>query len=1478
MIKYPIFIEIFIRKFYNLTITNFMRLGYKQIAFISTLIISLFITTFSFGQTITSPTSSSAHTNPIPITLTIPEAYSSAQIIFTSTSGNYSNTISLKAGIVSNTSYSFSLSSNNLLSSSDITSASHASLPDDTYNIVLVYRNSTNTTTNTSATTSSVTIQTATPAPTLTNPSSSTLFNANTAPVFSYILPSAPLSGSTILNIGSANTYPLTNTIGSNTYTITSDFPPDGTYTSTISYSDYLGNPISSSAPITIIFDRNTLSPSISAPLTNSISTGTVTFTYSTPEVSYANSKKITLSQSGVLLTTIALSSTNSGTTNLNLNLKALSLSNPAINTITGTYTTSIPDGTYSVTFSYQDAQGNPASSSTINLTIDSHTEIASLNLPASGSTYSTQIPIFAILGEAYAPGTVNVTFEYVDGTYSNTITLNGNSLSRNFTFDHNNILLSTNVLNSDHTTLPDGLYNVTLAYQDLNANPVYTTTNHNVKIQTTTPSPTITLPINGAVYNVASTPTFTYTLPSAPYSGTAQLTLTNGTTAYVYTLPNQSGNYTYTITTNPPPDGTYSWTVRYQDYLGNPTASSTTNTIKFDRVTLSPSILSPLTNSTNTGTATFTYTVPEDAFPGSKQIQIAQNGTTITTIAIVDNNAGSLNLNFNDISLSNNQIAAVTGTTNIPDGTYTLTFSYQDGARNVASSNSINFTIDESTIRIPISFPLPNTLVTNNLNLKFTLPEPMLSGSLKLHLTSSTDNIFFTLADLTPNTYDWNINPSANILSVYASKFTAVSPSTITKIPAGNYTLTMIYQDAFGNRTDSGMFMTNIRFTPTILKPKINSPVANTLVSNTIIYMDSLPIANATGTKILYIIKNNTIISTINLTDKLKDTIYFDTHHLTNSLPVGATLSGVDSLSDGNYVLKLSYQDQFGNPASSYNDTINIDTSPFIGVLSHTSNTVYGTFTETLTFNKPVDYIGSNSIISNFINNKQSARIGAPIANNDKTIYSISITPLEHGIIKILYPQLGLARDLAGNPSQPIVADSVRYIDTTLITSPIIITPLNNTKVSTNIIYMDSIPRANTLGTKKLSFFNNGTIVSTVTLNNKLKDTIYFDTHHLTASLPVGASLRGVDSLSDNTYAIQLSYTDLNGENYKSNYDTLTIDTSPFIGVLSHTNNTVYGTFTETLTFNKPVDYIGSNSIISNFINNKQSARIGAPIANNDKTIYSISITPLENGIIKILYPQLGLARDLAGNLSQAIEVDSVRYIDSNILVTPLINGNVSFCTGDSVTLTSSIANTYLWSTGATTRSIIVKTGGTYNVKTTYDDHVKGISSNLMITANPIPNAPTLSRDGDNNLVSSAKYGNIWYLNGINTNDTSATLKPTIAGPYSVRTIQQGCASLIGATYYYLITDIQNISTDEFIKLSPNPFNTQVNADFHILGYTTLNLEIFDINTGNKLAAKENVFPGTTIQIPSIASGVYLFKLSSIDGKIRKQFKMVKL
>jgi len=122
----------------------------------------------------------------------------------------------------------------------------------------------------------------------------------------------------------------------------------------------------------------------------------------------------------------------------------------------------------------------------------------------------------------------------------------------------------------------------------------------------------------------------------------------------------------------------------------------------------------------------------------------------------------------------------------------------------------------------------------------------------------------------------------------------------------------------------------------------------------------------------------------------------------------------------------------------------------------------------------------------------------------------------------------------------------------------------------------------------------------------------------------------------------------------------------------------------------------------------------------------------------------------------------------------TPTISasGPTTFCTGGSVTLTSSAANSYLWSTGATTQSISVNTSGSYSVTVANASGCTVGSASTTVTVNPLPSTPTISAGGPLTfcvgdsvvLTSSAPFNNTW-----NTGDTTQSITVTLGGTYVV-------------------------------------------------------------------------------------------------------------
>ncbi len=85
-----------------------------------------------------------------------------------------------------------------------------------------------------------------------------------------------------------------------------------------------------------------------------------------------------------------------------------------------------------------------------------------------------------------------------------------------------------------------------------------------------------------------------------------------------------------------------------------------------------------------------------------------------------------------------------------------------------------------------------------------------------------------------------------------------------------------------------------------------------------------------------------------------------------------------------------------------------------------------------------------------------------------------------------------------------------------------------------------------------------------------------------------------------------------------------------------------------------------------------------------------------------------------------------SLRYTITNSQITA--GGPVTFCQGANVTLSSTLANTYLWSNGATMQNINVTTSGNYQVVVTGNTSCTASSNVITVTVNPVPAITGLS------------------------------------------------------------------------------------------------------------------------------------------------------
>jgi hypothetical protein len=315
----------------------------------------------------------------------------------------------------------------------------------------------------------------------------------------------------------------------------------------------------------------------------------------------------------------------------------------------------------------------------------------------------------------------------------------------------------------------------------------------------------------------------------------------------------------------------------------------------------------------------------------------------------------------------------------------------------------------------------------------------------------------------------------------------------------------------------------------------------------------------------------------------------------------------------------------------------------------------------------------------------------------------------------------------------------------------------------------------------------------------------------------------------------------------------------------------------------------IESNEYLSNaLIKDSLKINIGKidSIAKVGNKLYNIFITRVCNDTLLLTLKPNSLS-DTVGNKNITTSLNTIEKL---IPIAPIVK-DTNYCNNanaDTLKVTSSAGATLLWygtnAIGGTGSNTAIKPSTTTIGSVNYylsqiitTTGCEGPRSKIAVTINPIPSAPSLSRDTANFLLSGAT-GTTWYKDGFAITDTVQKYKPITAGSYTAKTTTNGCTSVISSAYYYLVTDIINLSKDEFIKLAPNPFMNQLNFDFIVKGYQKLNIEVYDIATGTKVASLQNITAGTQLQLSQLARGTYIIRITSNDIKIMQQFKVVKL
>ncbi|MCB9775765.1 MAG: FG-GAP repeat protein [Nitrospiraceae bacterium] len=490
--------------------------------------------------------------------------------------------------------------------------------------------------------------------------------------------------------------------------------------------------------------------------------------------------------------------------------------------------TTTVPNGSYTLTAIARDAAGNTKTSAAVTVTVSNTSPP-----PPSGS------PIFV----NFQPSSASVPSGYQkdDGsvytssrgygwtTFVNTRERNVQADQRLDTFIHFDSGTSV-TWNYD---LPNGEYNVSLASGDPSwdqgphhitiegitvinnqttaTNQFITITNQPISVadgqlslQLTRTSSTHTI-LNYVIITPASSdttpPAVTLTAPSAgPVSGTVTVSASAsdnvGVTGVQFRL--QGANLGAEDTTNPystswntttVPNGSYTLTAIARDAAGN-TKTSAPITVTVSNISTPPA---------DTTAPTVTLTAPS-AGPVSGTVTVSASASDNVGVTGVQFRLQGANLGAEDTT---NPYSTSWNTTTVPNGSYTLTAIARDAAGNTKTSAPITVTV--SNISTP---PADTTAPTVTL----TAPSAgTVSGTVTVS-ASASDNVGVTGVQFRLQGANLGAEDTTN---PYSTSWNT------TTVPNGSYTLTAIARDAAGNTKTSAPITVTVSNTSTPPSPQ---------------------------------------------------------------------------------------------------------------------------------------------------------------------------------------------------------------------------------------------------------------------------------------------------------------------------------------------------------------------------------------------------------------------------------------------------------------------------------------------------------------------------------------------------------------------------------------------------------------------------------------------------------------------------------
>lgn len=280
------------------------------------------------------------------------------------------------------------------------------------------------------------------------------------------------------------------------------------------------------------------------------------------------------------------------------------------------------------------------------------------------------------------------------------------------------------------------------------------------------------------------------------------------------------------------------------------------------------------------------------------------------------------------------------------------------------------------------------------------------------------------------------------------------------------------------------------------------------------------------------------------------------------------------------------------------------------------------------------------------------------------------------------------------------------------------------------------------------------------------------------------------------------------------------------------------------------------------------------------------------------------------------------------SIIPIPEINvsGSTQICEGESLTLTASDGDIYLWSTGETSKSVVVHQAGEYFVNVSIDSCSKTSDTITITVINPVKTTESIDicdgetytlRDGTlvnesgtylvsiqnesqcdsifttylnvlplpekpiitelgGVLFSNYMNGNQWYYNNQHIeNANESYIMIDKSGKYSVEhTDEKGCKS-VSNIYEVVITSIEKLASVERFTIYPNPNDGYFSVEIIATKVKTAKMDIVNV-LGQVISSEElkNLYGKQTFKkdLSQYGKGLYFVNLYFEEGVVTRR------